>query len=326
VYRLITKDTYEWEMFDRSSRKLGLDHAVLANINDKADLSSKKSDSISKGDINNLLKNGAYSLLNKEYNEFCEENIDEILEKSRKIVIDPTKQNPYLSNFSKAVFESDLSKENPELDDPNFWEKILPNRTKKKNSLILDRPRKRRQVKTYNVGDEGASSGSEFDEPQTQIENGKEAITLVQDKKCWSIQERSRLKKALLQFGYGRWGEIATRSTLKRPLREIADFSRAFVDSCLIQVEKEERERYIEIIVESINDDPLIDALPDEGETRKISVKSEPSLSSKRHVEYFQRHAKEILITLETVARIRGVIRNTLNGMIIFFLKKSSVD
>ena len=33
VYRLITRNTYEREMFDRASLKLGLDKAVLQNMN-----------------------------------------------------------------------------------------------------------------------------------------------------------------------------------------------------------------------------------------------------------------------------------------------------
>ena len=32
VYRLITKKTFEAEMFDRASRKLGLEHAILGTV------------------------------------------------------------------------------------------------------------------------------------------------------------------------------------------------------------------------------------------------------------------------------------------------------
>lgn len=32
IYRLITRNTYEWNMFDRSSKKLGLDQAVLHSM------------------------------------------------------------------------------------------------------------------------------------------------------------------------------------------------------------------------------------------------------------------------------------------------------
>lgn len=33
IYRLITRNTYEREMFDRASLKLGLDKAVLQSMN-----------------------------------------------------------------------------------------------------------------------------------------------------------------------------------------------------------------------------------------------------------------------------------------------------
>ena len=35
VYRLLTKNTYEWQMFDRASKKLGLDQAVQSIFCDK---------------------------------------------------------------------------------------------------------------------------------------------------------------------------------------------------------------------------------------------------------------------------------------------------
>ena len=35
IYRLITRNTYEREMFDKASKKLGLDKAVLQSINTK---------------------------------------------------------------------------------------------------------------------------------------------------------------------------------------------------------------------------------------------------------------------------------------------------
>lgn len=38
VYRLITRNSYEREMFDKASLKLGLDKAVLQDINRKGSL------------------------------------------------------------------------------------------------------------------------------------------------------------------------------------------------------------------------------------------------------------------------------------------------
>jgi SNF2 family DNA or RNA helicase len=41
IYRLITRNTYEREMFDRASLKLGLDKAVLQSMNTNLVSSSK---------------------------------------------------------------------------------------------------------------------------------------------------------------------------------------------------------------------------------------------------------------------------------------------
>ena len=40
VYRLITRNSYEREMFDRASMKLGLDKAVLQSMNTKENASN----------------------------------------------------------------------------------------------------------------------------------------------------------------------------------------------------------------------------------------------------------------------------------------------
>lgn len=42
VYRLITRNSYEREMFDKASLKLGLDKAVLQDINRKGSLNGVK--------------------------------------------------------------------------------------------------------------------------------------------------------------------------------------------------------------------------------------------------------------------------------------------
>lgn len=47
VYRLITRNSYEREMFDKASLKLGLDKAVLQDINRKGSLNGVKTFSMS---------------------------------------------------------------------------------------------------------------------------------------------------------------------------------------------------------------------------------------------------------------------------------------
>ena len=64
IYRLVTRNTYEREMFDRAGLKLGLDKAVLQSMN--TDQGGKKKDAsqtLSKKEIEDLLKKGAYGAL-----------------------------------------------------------------------------------------------------------------------------------------------------------------------------------------------------------------------------------------------------------------------
>lgn len=70
IYRLVTKDTYEQELFKKSSLKYGLDEAVLG----RGDFTKSKSSeqvknsgeekNLSSRAINDLLKKGAYHILN----------------------------------------------------------------------------------------------------------------------------------------------------------------------------------------------------------------------------------------------------------------------
>ena len=85
IYRLITRNTYEREMFDRAGLKLGLDKAVLQSMNtDQGKNKADKANQMSKKEVEDLLKKGAYGALMDDDNagdKFCEEDIDSILER-----------------------------------------------------------------------------------------------------------------------------------------------------------------------------------------------------------------------------------------------------
>eukprot|EP01084_Bolivina_argentea_P224894 380179_1 len=86
---------------------------------------------MSQKEINELLKYGAYHVFqddDKEADEFCEENIDEILAKrSKDIIFDKSNGGrTKINNFSRATFISSDDAANINLDDKDFWEKILP--------------------------------------------------------------------------------------------------------------------------------------------------------------------------------------------------------
>ncbi|KAK8792005.1 hypothetical protein WA158_005382 [Blastocystis sp. Blastoise] len=120
IYRLITKNTYETIMFEKASRKLGLEQAVMAS-------NSKKT---SQDDLEVLLKMGAYAqalqdneLEDENAKTFCEANIDELLEKQSRVVHYESSSNSPI--FSKTSFVSTSSDTKLDINDPNFWNKVF---------------------------------------------------------------------------------------------------------------------------------------------------------------------------------------------------------
>ena len=93
VYRFITKRTYEAEMFERATKKLGLDQAIFMGgefkSTNKEDENNDKSRKINKGEVETLLKKGILGLIveenENEIENFFKDNIDTILEKNTRI-------------------------------------------------------------------------------------------------------------------------------------------------------------------------------------------------------------------------------------------------
>lgn len=123
IYRLVTRNSYEREMFDKAGLKLGLDKAILQKMNylegqgepNKDEMSHlKKEDAIQL-----LLRKGAYGVLmdtDDASQRFCEEDIDQILERRTRVV----KHSEGGNVFSKATFQVD-----EEIEDPDFWDNLL---------------------------------------------------------------------------------------------------------------------------------------------------------------------------------------------------------
>lgn len=105
VYRLITKNTYEMAMFNRASMKLGLDQAVLHPMT--TSVKGSASEKLTKKEIENLLKNGAYSIVEDKSDEkskaFCEKDIDDILASSSRIIQFSSKPSMTGSSFAKVI-------------------------------------------------------------------------------------------------------------------------------------------------------------------------------------------------------------------------------
>merc|ERR1711994_509933 len=156
IYRLITRNTYEREMFDRASLKLGLDKAVLQSMNTSMSKTGNpaQSNSLSKKEVEDLLKKGAYGALMDDDNagdKFVEEDIDQILERRTKVLTQDTSDQKG-GSFSKASFAS-ADTADIQIDDPEFWQKWAKKaeieENEHKETLVVDEPRERKSVARF---------------------------------------------------------------------------------------------------------------------------------------------------------------------------------
>lgn len=259
VYRLICRNTYEREMFDRASLKLGLDKAVLQSINSQKNLTADNQ--MTKKEIEDLLRKGAYGALMEDDaagDKFCEEDIDMILQRrTTKIVIESEGKG---STFSKASFATSDNRTDIEIDDPNFWEKWAKkanfdvDELKNRNELIVQEPRRRTQTKRFGA-DDAVLDISELDTSTDE----EEAISMrtrgsknrVSKKKRkgrfydpehdedyaqeigfgWTRSEFFKVEKGLLTFGWGRYEECLILANFKRNLSkmDVEDISRVIL-------------------------------------------------------------------------------------------------
>ncbi|TDH68795.1 hypothetical protein CCR75_005397 [Bremia lactucae] len=265
IYRLLTSKTYELHMFHKASLKLGLDQAVLGGVkNDdpvaklKGKAKSKKAnDRMSKEEIENLLKHGAYEMFKEKESEaeaaskqFGEESIDQILSRSTTIVHDPTRdvdgneKKSVMSSFSKATFVSSTNPdEEVDVDDPNFWTKVIGlngvEEQKTTEPSPLQKRRCRRKVKSYVMDDDKAESGEESTNSRKKLfpelgiqkdeefvvseDNDDDSSDAAMEVGAESVNSRGkRSKQPVLPiyhygdqiadllgcFGYGRWGDM----------------------------------------------------------------------------------------------------------------------
>ena len=131
IYRLVTSRSFEQEMFDRASKKLGLEQAVLGTFEKDRD-----DDKPTQQEMEQLLKRGAYALLDDENDEitkeFCADDIESILAKrTRTRVVEGAKTASWLNKqgmaISKSKFSAEAGGDALDMDDPEFWQKVMPN-------------------------------------------------------------------------------------------------------------------------------------------------------------------------------------------------------
>ncbi|XP_076818794.1 uncharacterized protein LOC143464735 isoform X2 [Clavelina lepadiformis] len=259
VYRLITRNSYEREMFDKASLKLGLDKAVLQSISGRQDQVTNQTSQpqLSKREVEDLLKKGAYGAIMDDddaASKFCEEDIDQILDRRAHTVTLESGEKG--STFSKASFVSAEDRADISLDDPNFWEKWakkadLDLERLKDNKLILEIPRNRKQTRRFggNSDDQEifAEIGSDSDDSAEYDSDGNENQGRKSkfrsraggagggQRKGWGRRDCFRIEKCLLTFGWGRWSTIQQRGRFGGVIseEELEEMARIVLMYCL---------------------------------------------------------------------------------------------
>uniref|UniRef100_A0A672KZZ6 Chromodomain-helicase-DNA-binding protein 8 n=1 Tax=Sinocyclocheilus grahami TaxID=75366 RepID=A0A672KZZ6_SINGR len=254
VYRLITRNSYEREMLDKASLKLGLDRAVLQSMSGNKDSSVNGIQQFSKKEIEDLLRKGAYAAImdeNDEGSRFCEEDIDQILQRrATTITIESEGKG---STFSKASFVASENRTDIALDDPEFWQKwakkadIDMASLNRKNTLVIDTPRVRKQTRQYSSlrGEGGDLSDLDSDDDYPPHNSRQSRASRRSDRHSGSGYGRTdcfRVEKHLLVYGWGRWRDILSHARCKRRLseRDVETICRVILVFCLIHYRGDE--------------------------------------------------------------------------------------
>jgi hypothetical protein len=248
VFRLITKKTYEAQMFQRASLKLGLDKAVLHGMTDKVSDASKASGAASssksaalvqnvdankpyeptKDELNEILKYGAYDLFREEREglsdaaskKFGEEDIESILNRAVMIQHENKNGNAMSSNFAKATFAS-ADADEVDIADPDFWKKTV-GEIRKVTARALS-PQKRRKRQNYN--ERALAKG--------QWEDDDEDDYVVMEQARFTTSALKNFVKTLWQYGWSRADGMTMQQwpgqAEKQGIAEVRGVLRAFV-------------------------------------------------------------------------------------------------
>ncbi|KAJ3031256.1 UNVERIFIED_CONTAM: choline dehydrogenase 7 [Siphonaria sp. JEL0065] len=320
IYRLITRNTYEREMFDKASMKLGLDKAILqrmdANSAFEPESDSKKVTGMSKTEIEDLLKKGAYAAFmdDNAANDFCEEDIDQILTRRTQVIRhdNPAEKS---SIFSKATFAT--SEELVDINDPEFWDKVAKKaelnivEVSDTPDLILDTVRMRKQVQRFGdqfTEDQDLGAGDDNFDPTVEGARRRDG----NQPRLWSQADRLRLERCLMTFGYSRWDRFIdicrgrSVNDLKACSQSIVQFvlTTNSVDPDVVEDVK------AWFALDGIDIQTADLSVPYTGATKRQIAEYRSCFleAAKEHHEYMARKAKNLLLRLQMLYNIREKI------------------
>jgi superfamily II DNA or RNA helicase len=254
VYRLLSRKTYEMQMFHMSSLKMGLDQVVLKGFEN----GSSGEGALTKAEVERLLRVGAYDIFNEEKtgeaeaesNEFVQQDIDSILQRrSHTIVHENTgsQSGSAGGTFSKASFKSNTdgmshAGEDVDIEDPDFWKKMIGEGNTGESDETIEKRRTRapmnyseqeyhRQLNaalkiTLDDGIDRENKSDESDFEDEIQEDDKHNLGLNSGRpepKDWGKVDIENLVKTLSICGYGRlsWDEFMKRSKVSKRYEEV---------------------------------------------------------------------------------------------------------
>ncbi len=225
VYRLLTRKTYEMQMFQSASLKLGLDYAIMHNssknsqsLDNITNASPSKritnkappteSQSLSNKEIEGLLKHGAYDIFREEKEglsetvskNFNDADIDAILARSTVILHDSDGSSncslsKKLPSFSTASFVSS-AEETVDVDDPDFWTKVV-GLTVDEDEVVTLGKRKCRQQAIINYADNGLNFKTQmYQDVSSDYDSGSDSAD--EDKDIFDVSNDLTKKDVLI--------------------------------------------------------------------------------------------------------------------------------
>lgn len=229
IYRMITWDTYEQQLFECASRKYGLEEAVLGKYDPSDPQTNSKK-------IFELLKNGAHVLSSTEDKNFVAEDIDQILKnRSEKRQIGSRAGN----TFSEVTFAVS-SHENRD-----YWTSLLPEAVASTKKAAISPMGKRRMKRRVNYSEGRKCKGSDSEASQgfvcdndasdgsTSCDNDQANVSVeklpASNRSKWSCKDLKEFLDSYLAFGPGRWAMVVRKPynscLLGKPSSEIDEAS-----------------------------------------------------------------------------------------------------
>ncbi|XP_030826338.1 LOW QUALITY PROTEIN: chromodomain-helicase-DNA-binding protein 8-like [Camarhynchus parvulus] len=253
VYRLITRNSYEREMFDKASLKLGLDKAVLQSMSGREG-SIAGIQQFSKKEIEGLrfssLRPSTRRVMDKRRSRWALVALEKI-----EMSFGGFRWTLVVLKKIQASFVASENRTDIALDDPNFWQKWAKKADldlellNSKNTLVIDTPRVRKQTDHFSTWTRHFStlrdddlvefSDLESDEDLERPDRATPARTRRGGHRParppFGRSDCVRVEKHLMVYGWGRWRELAAQGRFKRRVseRDVESLGRAIVLFCL---------------------------------------------------------------------------------------------